>query len=186
MKMKTDLKNEIELPNGINVTIVDSMVTVKGPKGEISRKFIHPKVSVKLSENQIILESLKATKREKKLLSTFTAHLKNMFKGVQEPHVYKMKVCSGHFPMNVTINDKEVVIKNFFGENTPRKAAIVAGVSVKNSGDEITIVSSDIEAAGQMAGRIEQLCRVTNRDIRIFQDGCYITNKAGKDLTSVK
>ncbi len=184
--MKIDLLNEIELPEGINVSITDHVVNVKGPKGEISRKFIHPKVSIKIANNKLVVESLKATKREKKLLSTYTAHLNNMLKGVKEPHIYKMKICSGHFPMNVTVNDKEVTIKNFFGESTPRKTNIVTGAKVKINGDEIVIESPDIEAAGQMASRIEQLCRITDRDIRIFQDGCYITHKSGKVLALFK
>ena len=54
------------------------------------------------------------------------------------------------------------------------------GVEVKIAGTEIVVSAADIELAGITASKIENLCRITNRDRRIFQDGCYITQKAGK------
>jgi large subunit ribosomal protein L6 len=128
------------------------------------------------------LESKKSSKMEKKVIHSFAAHIKNMFKGVQEPHVYKLKICSGHFPMNVSVSGQEITIKNFFGESVPRKTTLPEKAEVKVNGDEIVITSADKEAAGQAAAKIESLCRITKRDIRIFQDGCYITEKAGKIL----
>ena len=84
--------------------------------------------------------------------------------------------------MNVAVSGEEIVIKNFLGESVPRKVGLVKWTEVKVDGNEITISSVDKEKAGLMAAKIENLCRVSNRDIRIFQDGCYITHKAGKDL----
>ena len=84
--------------------------------------------------------------------------------------------------MNVSVTGKELVIKNFLGESVPRRVGITPGAEVKIDGTEILVTSPDKEIAGQVASRIENLCRITNRDIRIFQDGCYIVNKGGKDL----
>jgi large subunit ribosomal protein L6 len=75
-----------------------------------------------------------------------------------------------------------LLIKNFLGESVPRKMAIKPNVEVKIEGEEIIVSSPDKEAAGQVAGDIEQLTRIKKRDIRIFQDGCYITHKAGKEI----
>jgi len=180
--MKIDLKQEIEISEGVTVELTGTTIKVKGPKGEVERDFVHPKIKIVNEPGKITLSSDKATKREKTILSTFVSHIKNMLEGVQEPHFYKLKICSGHFPMNVAVSGEEIVIKNFLGESVPRKVGLVKGTEVKVDGNEITISSVDKEKAGLMAAKIENLCRVSNRDIRIFQDGCYITHKAGKDL----
>ncbi|MBI2666293.1 50S ribosomal protein L6 [Candidatus Woesearchaeota archaeon] len=116
------------------------------------------------------------------MMSTFAAHMKNSIKGTQEQYEYKLKICSGHFPMNISVSGREFVIKNFLGETVPRKITLLQGADVKINGTEIVVKSADKEIAGQTAASIEQLCRITNRDIRIFQDGCYITQKAGEPV----
>ncbi len=175
--MKIDLIKEVTLGEKVSAQIVKGMLKLKGPKGETEREFIHPRVNFKVEDGKIIIAALKATKNEKRAFGTFLSHIRNMVDGVKEAHVYKLKICSGHFPMNVAVSGSEIIIKNFFGETVPRKAAIPKGVEVKVSGTEITITSPNLEAAGLAASRIENMCRITNRDIRIFQDGCYITQK---------
>jgi large subunit ribosomal protein L6 len=180
--MKEELKESIELPENVSAKLEGTVLTLSGPKGEVSRGFAHPKVTVEATGNTISLSVTKSTRREKKIFGAFIAHIKNSVTGVQEPHVYKLKICSGHFPMNVTVTGEEVQIKNFLGESVPRRAAIIPGAEIKINGTEIVVTSPDREAAGQMAARIESLCRITNRDRRIFQDGCYIVSKAGRVL----
>ena len=55
-------------------------------------------------------------------------------------------------------------------------------VDVNVNGDIVEISSRDIELAGLTATRMEQLTRVTRRDRRVFQDGIFIIEKAGKVL----
>ncbi|MDP3734329.1 MAG: 50S ribosomal protein L6, partial [Nanoarchaeota archaeon] len=178
--MKETLTKEIVLNNGVSAGLHGKMLTIKGPHGEVQREFLHPKLNLRVADDKIILTIEKGTKKEKTILGAFQAHIRNMNKGVQENHRYVLKICSGHFPMTVSVSGQEVVIKNFLGEAVPRKAAILPGVDVKVKDTEIVIISADREAAGQTAARIENACRVTKRDRRIFQDGCYITIKAGK------
>ena len=180
--MKKDLNREIEFPEGVSATLSKGNLTIKGPKGEVSRDFFNPRLSMVLTGNKITMGSLKATKREQKIFNSFTAHIKNMLKGVQEPFTYTLKICSGHFPMNVSLSGEEFVVKNLFGESVPRKVKLSPGTNVKIQGTEVTIQSPDKELAGQNATKIEQLCRITGRDRRIFQDGIYLTHKAGKEI----
>lgn len=175
--MKEEIKRSIELVNGVSARLEGTMLIVKGPKGEVRRDFLHPKVKISIEGNKVILYTEKGTKNEKTIIGSFRSHIRNMVQGVQEPHLYKLKVCSGHFPMNVSVSGKEIVIKNFLGEAVPRRAEIVPGTEVKVNGEEIMVSSPDVEAAGLTAARIENICRITNRDRRIFQDGCYITEK---------
>jgi len=180
--MKDDLVREIKLAAGVTAVLNGTILKIKGPKGEVTREFVHPKVKIKLEADKVVLESPLATKREKTIIGSFQAHIRNMVKGVQVPHFYTLKVCSGHFPITVSVTGGEVVVKNFLGEHHPRKAKIMVGAEIKVTGADITVSSPDREVAGMMASRIEQLCRITNRDLRVFQDGCYILTKAGKKV----
>lgn len=180
--MKENLVEEIELPRDVTARLEEKTVKIKGAKGEVERNFSHPEIMILLKDNKIILSAKHSTKKVKKILYSLAAHLKNMIKGVQTPYVYKLSICSGHFPMNVSVSGEEVVVKNFLGETVPRKIKLLKDAVVKVSGSEIEVSSPDKEVAGQMAARIENLCRVTKRDLRIFQDGCYIIHKAGKDI----
>ncbi len=95
------------------------MLIVKGPKGEVTRDFAHPKVSIVVEGGKVVLNAVKGTRREKTVLLSFESHIKNMVAGVQEPHLYKLKICSGHFPMNVAVSGQELTVKNFLGEAVP-------------------------------------------------------------------
>ena len=114
------------------------------------------------------------------MIGTFKAHLKNMIKGATEGHIYQMKICSSHFPMNVELKNNELSIKNLLGETIPRIIKIEEGVDVKIEENIITRESSDKELAGQTAASIELKCKIPGKDKRIFQDGIYIISKSGK------
>lgn len=179
MKAKL-LSEEVEIPDGVDVSISGRFLIVKGPKGENKRMLADPKIKIEKKENNMVVSAKKATKREKRIVGTFASHIENMLKGVTEPFVYKLKICSGHFPMNASVGKDEFIVKNFLGETIPRKIKLRQGVSVKVEGDIVLVESTDRELAGQTAADIEQLCRITNRDRRIFQDGIWMTDKAGK------
>ena len=177
--MKQDLQETIAIPEKIQVA-ANGKVTVKGPKGEVSRVLKDPQVLIQVKDGAVVISSKKATKRERKKVYTYIAHIKNMFKGVTEGHYYELKICAAHFPMNVTVSGKELIIKNFLGENSPRVLHLEEGVSLKVNGDVIRIESPDVELAGRTASQIELITRVRNRDRRIFQDGIFIINKCGE------
>lgn len=178
----TGIKEIIEIPNGVNVTIDLNTATIKGPKGEVTRTLNDPKIAVKSEGKNITIETPRDTKHERRLIHSFVAHLKNAFKGVQTPYKYKLKICSGHFPMNVSVSAETLIIKNFLGEKSPRTLKLKKGVIVKVSGDTIEVESADIDLAGQQASDIEAATHKRNRDLRVFQDGIYLTEKAGESI----
>ncbi len=173
---------EIELLDGVQADLQGSTLTLKGAKGEVKRNFRNTLINLKIEDNKIKLSSNKLTKREKKLAGTIKAHINNMIRGATEGHIYKLKVCSSHFPMNVSINNNKLTVKNFFGEKHPRIVELKSGADVKLNGSEIVIESTSKEIAGQIASSIEQLTRITNKDRRIFQDGIFIIEKDGKKI----
>lgn len=181
MARKKEIKAEIEIPEGITVEVGES-IKIKGKAGEITKKLFNPNVKISKEGNKIMFKALKTTKREQKLVNTFKAHIKNMLKGCIEAYTYKLKICSGHFPMNVSVKGNEFVVKNFFGEKIPRVLKIKEGAKVKVEGDVINVESPNKEIAGQVAADIEQLTIRGNYDLRIFQDGIWIFEKCGKEL----
>lgn len=175
------MQETIPLPQGVTAKLSDGNLALKGPKGEVSRQCNVPLLQINVQGTDIVL-SAKDAKREKKLLFTYKAHIRNMCRGVTEGHVYKLRICAGHFPMNVTMKGNVIEIKNFIGEKVPRIATLSDKVSVKIDGKDIIVEGTDKELTAQAAASIEQLTRRVGFDRRIFQDGIYIIEKDGKQL----
>jgi large subunit ribosomal protein L6 len=177
--MRRDITERISTPEKVTAAAAAGTLTLKGPKGELQRAFSYPGVMLAVEGRDIILTAPKASRKEKRMLYTFRAHVLNMVRGVQEPYIYRLKACSSHFPMTVAVAGSRLVIKNFLGEKTPREVDIRPGVKVTVSGDQITVESPDLERAGETASKIELATFISERDRRVFQDGIYMTHKAG-------
>jgi len=50
------------------------------------------------------------------MVGTFASHIKNLVKGVSEGFECKMTIVYAHFPMQVKVEGKTLVIGNFLGE----------------------------------------------------------------------
>ena len=179
---KGKITKEIDVNDSVSASINNQVLLIKGPKGESNRKISKHNISVKIENKKITLESKRGTKEDKKIIGSLTAHVKNMIKGSMQNHVYTLKICSGHFPMNVSVSGSKLIVKNFLGEKVPRILELKQGADVKVEGDLIHVASASKEIAGQVSADIEQLTRRPGFDTRIFQDGCYIIIKDGKEL----
>lgn len=181
--MKEKLKElirEIKIPEGIEVMVEANEVVLKKEGKEAKRKF--SRAIIEKEEEAIVIKMKRSTKREIKQINSIIAHIKNMFLGLKEKFVYKLQICSVHFPMNVSVKENYVIIKNFLGETKERKAKILPGVEVKIDGEIIAVESHDKEAAGQTAATIEKTTTVRNKDRRIYQDGIFMIEKAGREI----
>lgn len=174
-----EIKEEISIPEKINASIDQNVLTIKGEKGSISRKFSHPKIDVTITNNRITVYCKQPMRKQKALVGTFIAHIKNMIKGVTKEFEYRMKTVYSHFPIKTSVEGENFVIQNFLGERSPRKAEITPGVSVDINGDEITVKGIDKEKVGQTVANIERISKVKRRDVRVFQDGIYRVSKGG-------
>lgn len=180
--MKKNISREIKIPEGVQVELNGKEIVVKAEGKELKRKFDIPNVEISVDSGIVKLNAEKATKREGKLMGTSAAHIKNMLDGIKENYVYKLEVCSVHFPMNVKAEEGKVVIKSFLGEKQDRISRIPKNVKVDVKGNQIEVSSYDKEAAGQTAANLEKATRLKGRDRRIFQDGIYITEKPGRAI----
>jgi len=168
---------EVKIPEGVKVEIDKGKVIVEGPKGRLERGLYHPRILIEKKDDKVEVKCEFARRKEKALVGTFAAHIRNMIKGVTEGFIYKMKVVYSHFPIKVNVKEKEVIIENFLGEKHPRKAKIFGNVKVSIKGDEIILEGINIEEVGQTAANIEDATKVKYRDVRVFQDGIYIVAK---------
>lgn len=178
MDAETQLKS-IEVPKDVAVRIDGMNVKVKGPKGEVMRDFNNPSYNhaVQLLKNGGIEIKFGGKKTYKAVAGTIEAHVKNMILGVTVGFEYRLKIVYSHFPISITMKDGEIHVKNFLGEKGARIARISKGCDVKVDKEEIVLTGIDIESLGQTAQRIEQACRLSGRDRRIFQDGIFLTSR---------
>ncbi len=183
VRRRKELGKFVKLPAGVSLKLDGFEVVVTGHKGTIRRILRHPTVALNLDGDKVMIKpQLQKTKRQKTLIGSFASHIRNMIDGVTRGHMYKLKICSGHFPMNVAVQNNQLVIKNFLGEKVPRKVDVRPNTTVKVEGQDVIIESTYLESASQMAADIEKASRLKNRDMRIFQDGIFITHKDGQEI----
>ena len=180
--MRKEIFQKIKIPQDVEIEIIGNLVIARGKEGENRREFNFGDLTFDKKNDEIILGSKVATKKEKKMINTFAAHIKNMIKGSQEKFEYTLKVCYSHFPITIDIQGQKILIKNFLGEKSPRIAKIPEGVEVKVEKDIIKIISSDKETAGMAATNFEKATKIRQKDRRVFQDGIYLINKAGREI----
>jgi len=172
----------VTIPSGVTASVDGNLVKVKGAKGEIFRKFVLHDIILEKKDDKIVVTSPSTRKADKAKAGTIHAHIKNMVESTTNGVVYKMKIVYSHFPMNVKVQGDKFVIDNFLGEKSPRKAKILKNVTVEVKGQDVTLKGIDKEIVSQTAANIEQITKITKRDLRVFQDGIYIIEKDGKPI----
>jgi large subunit ribosomal protein L6 len=171
----------IEIHSECQVSLDDKTVTVKGPKGTLTRTFPEAQTSIKIQGNEVYVGTLVSRKRSRALVGTLIAHIRNMMLGVRLGYKYEMKIVYSHFPITVEHKDRTMIIKNFIGERGVRKARIVGDVQIQITEDEIFISGIDIEHVSQSAANIQQACKIRDKDRRVFMDGIYVIRKTKGD-----
>jgi len=180
MTIAGKIESTIAIPDGVSVTMNGNTVKVKGPRGELSRNFAYPSVIIAIGEGVVSVSSEYPRTKDKAMVGTFAAHIRNMIKGVTEGFTYTLKIVFSHFPMKVAVKDNRVEINNYMGGHAPRYADIAEGCKVKVTGSDVTVEGNSIEGCGQTAANIERATSRLGFDKRIFQDGIYIVHRSHK------
>ena len=76
-------RKPIPIPNGVNVTVDNNVITVKGPKGTLSRE-LHKDMRVTVEGNVIKVERPSDNKLHRSLHGTTRSVINNMVNGVTE------------------------------------------------------------------------------------------------------
>lgn len=171
------ITRDVEMPSGVTAKLSGDLLTVKGPKGELKMRFMHPRVMMKVEGSRVSVHCDNPKRAEMGLCGTWAANVKNMVRGVTKGFQYKMRIIYSHFPIKTSVKGKELVIENFLGERHPRTANILDGVTAKISGDSIILEGNDKQKVGQTASNIEKSTIVKGYDPRVFQDGIYLVSR---------
>ncbi len=172
------VSKEIEIPEGVTVEVEGKKVKVTGPLGTLERTFKYTwDIKIEKKDNKVVAHSPSDRRKVKAMVGTIIAHIRNMIKGVTKGYTYKLKIVYSHFPITVKVDGDKVVIQNFLGERTNRVAKIMGDVKVSVQGSDVIVKGINLEDVAQTAANIEQACRITKFDRRVFQDGIYIYAK---------
>ncbi|MFH1228963.1 MAG: 50S ribosomal protein L6 [Candidatus Aenigmatarchaeota archaeon] len=175
------MERTIEIPNDVQIEVDKFNFKVKGPKGNLEKDFYSPlfnkEIVIKKDGSKITISSQSKKKKVKAMMGTIEAIVTNMMIGVKEAYVAKLKIVYMHFPFTVKLSSKEILVNNFLGEKSARKARIVGDCKVEIQGDEVTVTGISKEDVGQTTAQLERVTHIKNRDRRVFQDGIFITKK---------
>lgn len=177
MAVLVEYKDDIEMPEGITCRREGDTLVISGKKDENRREFKHHRVSMNVEKGKVQIYCRLPSIKEKALCGTWSAHVRNMIKGIEEGFEYELKVVYAHFPIKTSVKGEAFVIENFLGERFPRTARIMPGVDVKTKGDQVLVSGANIESVGQTAVNIELATKIRGYDPRVFQDGIYIVRK---------
>jgi len=173
-----EVSETIQIPDDVQVDLEGRKIIMKGAKGTLTRDFSFAPVSMKLEGKKLRIWAEWPRKKEASIVGTLNSHIKNMITGVTKGFTYKVKIVFSHFPISAKLKDKTILIENFTGERSPRKAKIIGNVKVKILSEDIYVQGTDLEEVSHTAANIEQATRVKRKDPRIFLDGLYIYEKS--------
>jgi large subunit ribosomal protein L6 len=168
-----EVTKTIKIPQGVEVSVNGRVVTLKGPKGTLTRNFSDAPVTIQLKDNEISVETTWPRKKEASLVGTVHSHINNMITGVTKGFTYRLKVVFAHFPVTVKVRGDTVIIENFTGERHPRTSKIQGDSKVTVKGEDVIVQGLNLEDVSQTAANVERATKVRRKDPRVFLDGIY-------------
>ena len=146
-------KRVLSIPENVNVNVENNVVTVKGPKGELSLELVK-NISVKLVDNTVVVEPLNDDKFTHAMHGTTTANIKNMIVGVSEGYKKGLEIVGVGYKFNVQGNKLTISA----GYSHPVVMEVPNGLSVTQiSNTEIEIFGIDKVKVGEFAANIRKV-----------------------------
>lgn len=170
-------KLPITVPAGVTVTIDGSAVTVKGPKGELSRSF-QPVISIKQEGDQIICTPLDETREANAFHGLTRTLLANMVEGVSQGFSKKLQLVGVGYRAALKGKNLEMQL----GYSHPVLVEAPEGITFEvPSQTEIVVTGPSKEQVGQVAANIRKWRKpepYKGKGIRY--EGEYVRRKVGK------
>ena len=172
-------KQIIALPAGVEVTITDNHIKVKGPKGELEYKF-PASISIVSEEGQLKIKRSGDEPADRAFHGLVRALVNNMVAGVSAGFEKKLEIIGVGY--RAQVSGRKITLS--LGFSHPVELEAPEGVAVemdKELKNVIVISGIDKQAVGQFASNIRQYRLpepYKGKGIRYL--GEHVTRKAGK------
>ena len=141
----------ITVPEGVTVELTDGIVTVKGPKGELTQPMLKD-ITMKQENNEITLE--RKNEAAKAMHGTMNSLITNMIKGVTEGYAKTLEIIGVGYRFNV--QGQKLVVSA--GYSHPVEMEIPAGLTVEANGNtEITVKGINKVLVGEFSAKIREI-----------------------------
>ena len=142
---------KLEIPAGVEVKEENGIVTVKGPKGELTTKLAQG-ISVKIEGNT--LEVIRENDLYKPMHGTVNANIHNMLIGVTKGFKKELEIVGVGY--RFALKGNAIVISA--GYSHPVEMQIPEGIKVElPSNTELTITGFDKELVGEFAANVRKV-----------------------------
>lgn len=169
-------KQPIILPQGVEASFNAGVLTVKGPKGTLTRK-VNDEIAVNVEGGKITLAPVKETDSSRVLWGTFAAHVNNMVEGVTQGFTKVLEIEGVGY--RAELKGKELVLS--VGFSHPVALIIPEGVTATVEKGVITLSGADKEVVGQFAADVRKVKKPEPyKGKGIHYRGEYIIRKQGK------
>jgi len=146
-------RKPVPVPKGVDVTLAGSTVTVKGPKGTLTRTF-HPTMGIAL-ENGVLTVTRPSDERQSRALHGLTrALLANMVIGVTEGYRKQLELHGVGYKAEANPKGVKLVVGLSHTVEFPAPAGVQ--ISVDNN-TLVKIEGIDKELVGQVAAEIRKV-----------------------------
>ena len=147
-------KLPIAIPAGVTVTLKDDVVTVKGPKGELSQ-YVNPLITVTVEGNEVIVSRSSDEKQERAFHGLYRALINNMVVGVSEGYKAELELVGVGYRVSNTGNVMELAL----GFTHPIFMVLPSEIKVetkseRNQNPLIILESCDKQLLGQVCAKI--------------------------------
>lgn len=167
----------IEIPNGVTVTKEGNTVTVKGPKGELTRT-LHEEMVIDIQEKEVIVSRPSEQKEHRSLHGTTRSLIQNMIQGVTNGFERRLELVGVGYRAN---KQGQKLVLNV-GYSHPVEFDPEKGIEIDVPENTKVIVKGiDKERVGELAANIRAVRPpepYKGKGIRY--EGEYVRRKEGK------
>ncbi|MCK6462772.1 MAG: 50S ribosomal protein L6 [Candidatus Pacebacteria bacterium] len=169
-------KKEIIIPEKVEMSLKDGVVSVKGPLGEIKKDFKTDDVTIAI-ENKTVSFKLKKNPKNKAMWGTCAAYVNNMIKGVTAGFEKKLTIEGIGYKAQTEGNKLSLTV----GLSHPVKLDIPEGVKVKVEKNLISVTGFDKDKVGQFSADVRAVKKPEPyKGTGIKYENEVIRRKAGK------
>jgi large subunit ribosomal protein L6 len=142
----------LPLPKGVTLAQKAGLVSVKGPKGELT-KAIPTGVSIKTEADKITVVRENDERQNRAKHGLMRAHLANMVKGVTDGWTRELEINGVGYRAEVAGDTMTMAL----GYSHPVVFKLPKGVSAKVDKNKVTLTSADRDLVGQTAAKVREL-----------------------------